>query len=170
MGRFSLAQIKSIHVQFNAADARARAVREFLARCTAPKTVDSNPACDISARLRIDAQPPVVALEYGARRATRRGALGLAAQRAPCAPPPAAARQRTPRLDALARLRRARRADTRALRRAAVNGVKDLINCAGLSCQQIIGRVGQRTEEMDTETLLKNNGMAGLKLQSRSRQ
>ncbi len=66
MGRFSLAQIKSIHVQFNATDARARAVREFLARVTTPKALESNPACDISHRTRIDAQPPVVALEYGA--------------------------------------------------------------------------------------------------------
>ena len=46
----------------------------------------------------------------------------------------------------------------------AVNGVKDLINCKTLSCQDIISRVGQRTEEMDTEALLKANGMAGLKL------
>lgn len=45
-----------------------------------------------------------------------------------------------------------------------MNGVKDLINCKTLSCQDIISRVGQRTEEMDTEALLKANGMAGLKL------
>lgn len=66
MGRFSLSQIKSIHVQFNTTDVRSRAVREFLARCTTPKALESNPKCEITHKLRIDAQPPVVALEYGA--------------------------------------------------------------------------------------------------------
>ena len=66
MGRFSLAQIKSIHVEFNASDGRSRAVREFLARCTTPKAIGSNPKCEITHKLRIDEQPPVVALEYGA--------------------------------------------------------------------------------------------------------
>lgn len=66
MGRFSLAQIKSIHVQFNAADARSRSVLEFLSRCSAPKALESNPKCAISHKLRADEQPPVVALEYGA--------------------------------------------------------------------------------------------------------
>ena len=66
MGRFSLAQIKSIHVQFNHIDPRSRCVREFLARCTAPKALESNPKCEISSKGRIDEQPPVVVLEYGA--------------------------------------------------------------------------------------------------------
>ena len=52
----------------------------------------------------------------------------------------------------------------------AVNGVKDLINCKALSCQQIIGRVGQRTEEMDTTVLLKTAGLEGLRLESRVKQ
>jgi hypothetical protein len=74
MGRFSLAQIKSIHVQFNNIDPRSRCVREFLARCTAPKALESNPKCEVSSKGRIDGQPPVVLLEYGARRRL----LGLA--------------------------------------------------------------------------------------------
>ena len=68
MGRFSLAQIKSIHVQFNNIDPASRCVREFLARCTAPKALDSNPKCEVSSRGRIDGQPPIVVLEYGALR------------------------------------------------------------------------------------------------------
>ena len=132
MGRFSLSQIKSIHVQFNAADVGSRALREFLSRCSAPKALESNPACSITHRLRLDAQPPVVALEYGALSRRRRNAALRVAL--------------TPG--------------------RAVNGVKDLINCRGLTCQQIITRVGQRTEEMDTAVLLKSAGMSGLKLES----
>ena len=49
----------------------------------------------------------------------------------------------------------------------AVNGVKDQINCKDLSCQQIIARVGQKTDAMDTEELLQSNGLRGLKLDSR---
>lgn len=79
MGRFSLAQVKSIHAQFNHIDPRSRCVREFLARCTAPKALESNPKCEISSRGRIDAQPPVVLLEYGAQRGRPSRA------RAPCA-------------------------------------------------------------------------------------
>ena len=48
-----------------------------------------------------------------------------------------------------------------------MNGVKDLINCKDLSCQQIIARVGQKTDAMDTEELLQSNGLKGLKLESR---
>jgi len=71
MGRFSLAQIKSIHVQFNSIDPASRCVREFLARCTAPKALESNPKCEVSSRGRIDGQPPIVILEYGALRSAR---------------------------------------------------------------------------------------------------
>jgi hypothetical protein len=75
------------------------------------------------------------------------------------------------------------------VRPLAVNGVKDLINCKTLSCQDIIGRVGQarpacaalhaaartdggafteqRTEEMDTQALLKTAGLEGMRLVSR---
>jgi len=48
----------------------------------------------------------------------------------------------------------------------AVNGVKDQINCKDMTCQQIIARVGQKTDAMDTEELLMSNGMKGLKLES----
>ena len=48
-----------------------------------------------------------------------------------------------------------------------MNGVKDQINCKDLSCQQIIARVGQKTDAMDTEELLQSNGLRGLKLDSR---
>lgn len=51
--------------------------------------------------------------------------------------------------------------------RAPVNGVKDIINCHDLSCQQIIGRVGQRAESMDTSAILKANGVENLRLESR---
>jgi hypothetical protein len=144
MGRFSLAQIKSIHVQFNAADAASRAVREFLSRCTTAKALESNPKCDITHKLRIDAQPPVVALEYGA-----------------CLRPRVGAPRRCSRGAALI--------CARALP-AAVSGVKDLINCKALSCQDIIQRVQQRTEEMDTKALLKAAGLDGLRLESRATQ
>jgi hypothetical protein len=50
----------------------------------------------------------------------------------------------------------------------AVNGVKDQINCKDMSCQDIISRVGQKTDAMDTEELLHTNGMRGLKLDSRA--
>ena len=48
-----------------------------------------------------------------------------------------------------------------------MNGVKDQIVCKDLSCQDIIARVGQKTDAMDTEELLQSNGMKGLKLESR---
>ncbi len=112
MGRLSLAQLKSVHVQFNALDRASVAVREFLSRCNAPKTLETNPKCDISHRLRIDNQPPVVAVEF-------------------------------------------------------VNGAKEVINCRELSCQDIIRRVQQKTEEMDTQAVLKAAGLNNLKLSSR---
>jgi hypothetical protein len=62
--RFSLAQLKSVHVQFNASHAASCAVREFLARVSAPKTVETNPKCEMTYRLRLDNQPPVVAVEF----------------------------------------------------------------------------------------------------------
>ena len=48
-----------------------------------------------------------------------------------------------------------------------MNGVKDQIICKDMSCQDIIARVGQKTDAMDTEELLSSNGMKGLKLESR---
>lgn len=109
--RFSLAQLKSVHVQFNAAHAPARAVREFLSRLSAPKTVETNPKCDVSYKVRIDDQPPVVAVEFN-------------------------------------------------------NGFKDVINCRELSCQQIMQKVQQRSEELDTQAVLAQAGLKALELQA----
>ena len=109
IGRLSLAHLKTVHVQFNALDSASTCVREFLSRVTAPKTLETNPKCEVSHKLRIDEQPPVVAVEF-------------------------------------------------------LNGFKDVINCSGLSCQQIIQKVAQRTEELDTQAVLGANGAKGLKL------
>lgn len=113
MSRLSLAQLKKVHVQFNAADVASTAVREFLSRLSSAKTRETNPKCETSVRLRIDEQPPVVAVEF-------------------------------------------------------LNGFKDVINCSGLSCQQIIQKVAQRTEELDTQAVLGANGAKGLKLSGNS--
>jgi large subunit ribosomal protein L53 len=112
MGRLSLAQLKRVHVQFNALDAANSSVREFLSRCTAPKTIESNPKCEITHRLRIDDQPPVVAVEFA-------------------------------------------------------NGAKEVINCRDISCQDIIKRVQQKTEEMDTLAILKAAGLDNLQLSAK---
>lgn len=113
MGRLSLAQLKRVHVQFNVVDVASTCVREFLTRVQAPKTVETNPKCEVSVKLRIDDQPPVVAVEF-------------------------------------------------------VNGVKEVINCKHLTCQDIIKRLQQKTEEMDTQAVLKAAGLAGVKLESRA--
>jgi len=114
MSRLLLTQIKSIHIQLNALDPASSAVREFFSRITTRKAAASNPACEISHRVRIDNQPPVVALEYA-------------------------------------------------------NGAKDLIVCRDMTCQDIIKRVLQRTEEMDTQAIMKSAGLEGLKIDSRAK-
>jgi hypothetical protein len=111
-GRLSLAQLKSVHVQYNVLDGANTCVREFLNRVQAPKTAETNPKCEVSLKLRIDSQPPVVAVEF-------------------------------------------------------VNGVKEVINCKELTCQDIIKRLQHKTMEMDTQAMLKSAGLAGVKLEAR---
>ena len=111
--RLSLAQLKSVHVQFNSADRASSAVRELLARLSAPKTIETNPKCAMSYKLRIDDQPPVVAVEFN-------------------------------------------------------NGFKDVINCRLLSCQEILNKIQQRSEELDTQAVLKQAGLTNLSLSGES--
>ena len=61
--------LKRVRVQFNPLDPRSTAAREFLARVTTAKAAKSNPECAVEPRVRNDAAPPVVAVEFasGAR-------------------------------------------------------------------------------------------------------
>ena len=64
-----LRHLKRVRVQFNPLDPRSTAAREFLARVTTAKAAKSNPECAVEPRVRNDAAPPVVAVEFasGAR-------------------------------------------------------------------------------------------------------
>ena len=59
-----LRHLKRVRVQFNPADSRCVAAREFLARVTAPAAYKSNPECSVEPRVRDDDAPPVVAVEF----------------------------------------------------------------------------------------------------------
>ena len=64
-----LRHLKRVRVQFNPLDPRSTAAREFLARVTTAKAAKSNHECAVEPRVRNDAAPPVVAVEFasGAR-------------------------------------------------------------------------------------------------------
>mmetsp|Transcript_6260 Transcript_6260/g.10851 ORF Transcript_6260/g.10851 Transcript_6260/m.10851 type:complete len:114 (+) Transcript_6260:121-462(+) len=56
--------LTKVRIQFNAMDKRSSSVREFLARCQAPKAHAENPKCEVIPKVRIDNQPPVVELTF----------------------------------------------------------------------------------------------------------
>jgi site-specific recombinase XerD len=59
-----LRQLKKIHLQFNPADRRATAIREFLNRILSPNAKKSNPECAVTHKIRTDSMPPVIAIEF----------------------------------------------------------------------------------------------------------
>ncbi|CAH9081333.1 unnamed protein product [Cuscuta epithymum] len=56
--------LSKVKIEFNAIDSRTASCMEFLAQCNAPKSKESNPACQIQVKRRTDDFPPQITVTF----------------------------------------------------------------------------------------------------------